>query len=450
MKEVQQFLIKELRGANKTIVVGASHGPDSMAIIHLLSILKDKLNMKIICAHVDHNVRKESVDEANELENFCKKNDIIFEKMTIDKITDTNFENEARIKRYAFFEEVINKYKASYLITAHHGDDLIETIMMRLVRGSSFKGYAGFSRVTDRGTYKMLRPLINVTKEDILEYNLKYNINFSIDPSNESDKYTRNRYRKYILPFLKREDPCVHDKFLKFSQLILENDAYIDMQMKKVIKDVYFQEVLHLDKLAKLDKVIQDRIINHIISIIYQDDLILIGDAHKDLVNKLIASSKPNSYIYLPNDIKVIKSYNELKFEKKDNQVIDYKIKFDRMVNLPNGRQLKIVDDSNDKSNYICRLNSDDVALPLYVRNKRHGDRIEVKGMTGHKKIKDILINEKIASSEREHWPILVDSKDRIVWLPGLKKSKYDKSKNESYDIIIKYHWNGGNYENKK
>jgi tRNA(Ile)-lysidine synthase len=78
--------------------------------------------------------------------------------------------------------------------------------------------------------------------------------------------------------------------------------------------------------------------------------------------------------------------------------------------------------------------------MPLYVRNKQDGDKMEVKGLGGSKKIKDIFINEKIDTREREKWPILVDNCGKILWLPGLKKSKYDKSKKESYDIIVKYY----------
>jgi tRNA(Ile)-lysidine synthase len=78
--------------------------------------------------------------------------------------------------------------------------------------------------------------------------------------------------------------------------------------------------------------------------------------------------------------------------------------------------------------------------MPLYVRNKKMGDRMEIKGMLGRKKIKDIFIDEKIATNDREIWPVLVDSSEKILWLPGLKKSKYDKSKEEKYDIIIKYY----------
>jgi tRNA(Ile)-lysidine synthase len=97
------------------------------------------------------------------------------------------------------------------------------------------------------------------------------------------------------------------------------------------------------------------------------------------------------------------------------------------------------VKEEESDSNFICRINSTDISLPLYIRNKKDGDSMNIKGMNGTKKIKDIFINSKISKEERDNWPIVVDSKDNIVWLPGLKKSKYNKEKNEKYDIIIKY-----------
>jgi tRNA(Ile)-lysidine synthase len=440
MDEAYKFLFEEIKDHNKTVVAGISGGPDSMALIHLLLKLREEANIKIICAHVNHNVRQESAKEENDVAAFCKKNNIIFETMKIEEYSSDNFENEARIKRYAFFEALLQKYEASFLVTGHHGDDLIETILMRIVRGSTFKGYAGFSRIVERKTYKILRPFIGITKADIIEYNKKNNISYALDATNETDDHTRNRYRKNILPFLKKEEPNVHDKFLKFSQTILKYNDYMDKEMTKKIGDVFDGKNLNIITFTKLDKIMQERIVNYIMETIYHDDLMLISDVHTSLIIKLINSAKPNAYIYLPNNIRVIKSYHSLSFDENKAGISDYKLELTSYINLPNGRSLEIIENSDDNSNFICRLDSSELALPLYVRNKRSSDRMEIKGMLGHKKIKDIFIDEKISLSDRNVWPILVDSNDKIIWLPGLKKTKEDKSKKESYDIIIKYY----------
>ena len=124
----------------KYLLIGASAGPDSMALLHYLL---NNTNKQIICCHINHNVRKESIIEEKSLKNYCKKNQIIFESTTINEYIENNFENEARKKRYAFYEKILDKYHSHYLFLAHHGDDLIETILMKIIRGSNLEGYAG-------------------------------------------------------------------------------------------------------------------------------------------------------------------------------------------------------------------------------------------------------------------------------------------------------------------
>ena len=219
MKQALEYL-KKLLKKDDSVVVGVSTGPDSMALLYLLMEVRKKININIVCAHVNHNVRAESKDEAIFLEDYCMKNNIVFEAMKIEKYGDDNFHNEARTIRYEFFEGLVKKYSAIYLMTAHHGDDLMETILMRLVRGSTLRGYGGFDTCIDKGSYKIVRPLIYATKDEIEEFDKEKDIPYFVDSSNKKDKYTRNRFRHVVLPFLKEEDKNVHEKFIKFSKTL--------------------------------------------------------------------------------------------------------------------------------------------------------------------------------------------------------------------------------------
>lgn len=441
MEEVYNFIKNKIGlEPNDTIVVGVSGGPDSMALLYILNEFKKKLDLKIVCAHVNHNKRVESEQEKIDLENYCKANNIIFEYIKITKWGDDNFHNEARSVRYNFFEELVMNYGAKYLMTAHQGDDLIETILMRIVRGSTLKGYSGFSRIVDKGTYKIVRPLITVTKDEIMEFDKANGIKYAIDQSNNEDHYTRNRYRHTVLPFLKHEDPKVHKKFLKYSEILLEYSDYVDKEANKVFNKVFINGNLDIDKFNELDNIIQTKIIYTILEKIYGDDLLIIGAVHVELIFDLIKSNKSNSIVHLPNNVIVIKSYNELSFSFDDDESSEYEIEIDGRVNLPNGKIIEIVDECIDTSNYTIRLNSNEVKLPLYVRNRKDGDRIEVKGLNGTKKVKAIFIDEKIKISDRDSWPVVLDATDKIVWIPGLKKSKLDKKITEEYDIIMKYY----------
>ena len=441
MEEVYNFIKNKIGlEPNDTIVVGVSGGPDSMALLYILNEFKKKLDLKIVFAHVNHNKRVESEQEKIDLENYCKANNIIFEYIKITKWGDDNFQKEARSVRYNFFEELVMNYGAKYLMTAHQGDDLIETILMRIVRGSTLKGYSGFSRIVDKGTYKIVRPLITVTKDEIMEFDKANGIKYAIDQSNNEDHYTRNRYRHTVLPFLKHEDPKVHKKFLKYSEILLEYSDYVDKEANKVFNKVFINGNLDIDKFNELDNIIQTKIIYTILEKIYGDDLLIIGAVHVELIFDLIKSNKSNSIVHLPNNVIVIKSYNELSFSFDDDESSEYEIEIDDRVNLPNGKIIEIVDESIDTSNYTIRLSSNEVKLPLYVRNRKDGDRIEVKGLNGTKKVKSIFIDEKIKISDRDSWPVVLDATDKIVWIPGLKKSKLDKKITEEYDIVMKYY----------
>ena len=439
MKETIDF-INSFLNKNDVVVLGCSYGPDSMALLDVLIKIREILEITIVCAHVNHNLRKESYTEMSYLEQYCKKYDVMYESMIIEKYGDDNFHNEARVIRYNFFEELINKYEAKYLMTAHHGDDLVETILMRIVRGSTASGYSGFSSIIDKGNYKILRPLIFTTKDMILDYNKRNKVPYAIDKSNFKTKYTRNRYRKSVLPFLKKEDKNVHKKFLEYSNKLLMADNYINQQVSKYVGKVYINNELDIIEFKKLDNIIGERIIYLMLEEFYLDDLVLISDVHVKLINDLILSNKANTYIYLPNNIKMIKTYNKI-FIKKETELIDsYEIELVDYAHLPNNKNISLVLEQDRNNNNYCRLNSCDIVLPLIVRTRKSGDKMIIKNMSGSRKIKDIFIDAKIPINERDLWPIVTDSKDNIVWIPGLKKSKHDVSKSDKCDIILKYY----------
>lgn len=440
MKSVNDYLTSKL-SLNDTVVLGCSGGPDSMALFHLLLEFRKSLNINIICAHVNHKVRTESDNELVWLRKVCNKHKVIFESMIIENYGDDNFHNEARNIRYDFFDSLVKKYNAKFLLTAHHGDDLVETILMRIVRGSTINGYAGFKQEVAMDGYSIIRPLIYVTKDEILEFDKKNNIDYVIDKSNFSDKYTRNRYRKVVLPFLKKEDKSVHLKFLKYSKILSEYEDYVNRVANRSLNSITsYSNHIDIEKFKQLDEVIQNKIINNLLEKYYQDDLMLISDIHTTLIRNLIYSNRSNSVVYLPNSLLAVKSYDKFYFDRLTEQIDSYEIEISDVVNLPNGKNIKILDKTDLNNNNYCRLNESDIVLPLRVRTRKNGDRMKVKGLNGSKKVKDIFIDSKVPVNKRDLWPVVVDSKDNIVWIPGLKKSKFDVSKNKKCDIILKYY----------
>lgn len=417
----------------KTIVIGVSAGPDSMALLHYL---ENNTNYQLICAHINHNVRPESKAEETYLKTYCQEHNIIFESFTINEYNETNFENEARKKRYDFYHKILAKYNTNYLLLAHHGDDLIETVLMKIARGSNLEGYAGIKKVSKIDNIYIIRPLLDYTKNDLLQYNKDNNIKYFIDKSNDSDLYTRNRYRKYVLPFLKKEDNNIHKKFIKYSKTLLEYDNYIKKETIKITNNIYIDNCLNLDEFNILDKFMQKNILYYILNNIYDNNSNIVKEKHiYNIIN--ICKNNKNAKLNLPHNIIVVKEYNCLKFNlNKPNE--NYKIKFNQHFEK-NNHIIKKINTTTDNGNNICKLNSNNIKLPLYIRNIQNGDKIIVLGMNKHKKVNDILMENKIPPSQRKQYPIVVDDNDNVLWVPNLKKSNFNTKNNEFYDIILEY-----------
>ena len=438
MKEVMNFIRNLNIKSDESIVVAVSGGPDSMALLDLLIKIRNEVKYNIVCAHVNHNVREESKDELEFVKEYCEDNNVIFESLVVDKWQNDNFHALARKVRYEFFESLLEKYSSKYLFLAHHGDDLIETILMRLTRGSSFAGYHAFLEIESRKTYSIIRPLLNLSKQEIEDYDKSNNINYVIDKSNFKDKYTRNRYRKYVLPFLKQENSNVIEKFKEFSETIYDYEEYIMKEVLDSYDKIVINNIIDLDNLKECDKIIQIKILEKWLFCSLKDNIKYINKNHINEIFKIITSNKPNIILNFPNKIYIIKNYNKLMISHNFFTNTSYDYILDGDVLLPNGYKITTVENSSKNSNYVCYLNSEEISLPIHIRTRIPGDTMEVKGMVGKKKVKSIFIDEKISMFERNLWPIVTDNNGQILWIPGIKKSKLDKNK-EKYDIILRY-----------
>ena len=432
MKKVIDFL-KENLDKNASIVVACSGGPDSMCLLDLVTKLKDELNLNIIVAHVNHKLRSESEEEAKMVENYAKENNITFELLEITDYINGNFtEEDARKRRYNFFNEIIKKYQASALLTAHHGDDLIETILMRLTRGSNLSGYIGIKEISQNENYKTLRPLLSVTKDEIINYLKENNVPYRLDKTNEEIKHTRNRYRHIVLPFLKKENPKVHEKYLKFSKELIEYDNFVNTYIKdnKFIVD----NSIVINKISSEIDFIKRKCLGLLVKDIQRKDYFDVSDEQMNNLMKLYNQS--NKTIDLNNNYMGVNSYGKIYIKKKENKVLneivlDKDIKLEDYIFYYNSQD-------GDNSNSCIYLNTSEITLPLKIRGVLPGDKMKIKNLNGSKKISDIFIDSKVPKDKRSTYPILVDSKNTVLWVPNLKKSQFSKDKSQKYDIIIR------------
>jgi tRNA(Ile)-lysidine synthase len=310
---------------------------------------------------------------------------------------------------------------------------------MRISRGSNLKGYSGFQVETQKEGYKIIKPLIFTSKDEINEYNKNNKIPSVNDQTNDEDNYTRNRYRHSILPFLKKENNNVHLKYLKFSKELTKYYNFVSRIVEDEINKRYHKKTLDISEFTRLDELIQTKIIEYVLDDNYIDNLYLVSDKHVNFILNIINNPKPNIELNLPDNLRITKSYNKLRITRTKKGNNEYNILLNENIELPNGHSVEFLDSTDKNSNYYLKLNSKEIKLPLYIRTRKTGDKMVIKNMKNAKKIKDIFIDCKLPKEDRDTQPIVVDSNGEILWIPGLKKSKFDKANNEIYDIILKY-----------
>ncbi|MCM3006925.1 tRNA lysidine(34) synthetase TilS [Priestia koreensis] len=456
--KVQQFIKKHtLFSPNSTVIVGVSGGPDSLALLHFLNEESERRGLTLIAAHVDHMFRgKESEDDLKFVEAFCRSIDIRCESIQIDvtayqqkkKLTS---QVAARECRYNFFADMMEKYNADTLALAHHGDDQVETILMKLTRGSTMNGYAGIQAKRPFHRGEIVRPLLSVTKQDLIKYCENVGLEPRLDPSNEKTTYTRNRFRHYILPHLKAENPEVHERFQAFSENLSEDQKYLEeltvAEMNTVMKKKGDQGILiDIEEFQKKRKPLQRRGIQLILNYLYTEIPPTLSSANVGDLLALFKSDHPSGRLHLPGGLQAIRSYNEclLTFEEKKDQSYSYHLTVPGQLTLPNGRKL-ICSIHNQhpiavKGNDIFLLDERYIGETLTIRSRNLGDKLKIKGMKGTKKVKDIFIDAKVPLSERSVWPIVEDRDGTILWIPGLKKSSYELNTYQQQKYVILYY----------
>ncbi|MFD3448323.1 tRNA lysidine(34) synthetase TilS [Microbacteriaceae bacterium 4G12] len=460
VQKVDSFVAQyNLLRSHTTVVIAVSGGSDSLALLHYFLERKKQDALQLIVAHVDHMFRgEESKQDLIYVKQLCEQLDVICEAKQID-VTAYQKEHQlsaqvaARECRYAYLKTIMKKYGADYLALGHHGDDQIETILMRLVRGSTPKGYAGILAKRSFGQGEMIRPLLAVTKEEIESYCERKKIIPRIDPTNKKETYTRNRFRKHVLPCLKKENPHVHERFQAFSRFIQEDEDYLQelafQKMNKVIKKQDKNNIsMSIPAFQSLPMPLQRRGIQLILNYLYEYRLpSSLSSIHIEQVLAFLKRTHPSGSLDFPEGLKVIRTYEEccFGFLEDKNLPFSYTLQIPGKVILPNGDEItacisKGFPEVYNSSVFVGLY--DAFSMPLTVRSRKEGDRITIKGMNGTKKIKAIFIEEKVPKINREEWPVVCDAEGNIVWLPLLRRCASaisPKEANESSYILIHY-----------
>lgn len=202
------------------VIVATSTGVDSMVLLTLLQRLPTALKPQLIVAHVNHELRAESVAEEAYLRQFCLENDLVLQvaHWPLERHPQTGIEAAAREFRYQFFERLMTAEKAAYLVTAHHGDDQLETLMMKFIRSGELHEMRGIQSQRPFANGMLIRPLLPFAKQDLRDFALANNITSFEDQTNYETTVLRNRVRHTLVPFLKQENGQILQNANRFSQ----------------------------------------------------------------------------------------------------------------------------------------------------------------------------------------------------------------------------------------
>jgi tRNA(Ile)-lysidine synthase len=412
------------------VLIGLSGGADSVCLTLVLHRLMKQNERLLNAVYVDHGLRPEEVRAEIEFcRNLCKKLGIGFVTRSVDarKVAEQeklNLQESARELRYSIFEEVSDELDATRIAVGHTADDQAETVLMRLVRGAGRRGLSGIPYV--RG--KIIRPLLDIRREDIEKYLLERQFKFVTDASNLKAEYLRNRLRQEVIPILKKDNPSVTESINRTADILREEERYLETATTKTMMRLISRKTdksieLFLIPLMNIHRAILRRILKRALGEIGADRGIEL--THIDELIHLIKDNRSGDMINLPKEIRAVKSYSTLLLTKEVFTGLQTRY-IDVPGETPFGEKgLSIISELSDKSVEITDRNTavfdfERLVLPLQLRQRRKGDFFYPAGFGRRKKLQDFFVDEKVPREKRDSVPLIVSGED-IVWVAGYR-----------------------------
>ncbi len=405
------------------IILSVSGGVDSTVLLYLLK----ELNADLVIVHFNHQQRPESALEAEYVKTLSEKFGFPFEYFELD--IKENFHNEAHNQRRFHLINVAKKYETDVIITAHHLDDLLETILMRLSRGSNLLGYSGFVGSYYKDGIYFLKPLIEVSKKEILAYAKEHDIKYFVDASNKSDTYTRNRYRNEIVPLLLKENESLLEKTLQYNKTLSEAFFQIRKTSTTFLNN---NESFIISEFLKLDNAIKKDVVAYLLE---NKNIPFTYNKIEEIIS-FLETGGPNSYYDVGKNYIFKKVYKKVFLElKKETKKVYQELNLNTFNVLNDNTVILFSHDLEDLNNYQVILCYNKLALPLFVRNRKPKDVLYFP--YGHKKVKDFYIDKKVPKQIRDSDLLIVDSNNQVLAILG---KYYNENPNNLDKILLKFY----------
>ncbi|MBI5491334.1 MAG: tRNA lysidine(34) synthetase TilS [Deltaproteobacteria bacterium] len=422
------------------VVAAISGGADSMVMLHLLNGLRKDLAIEVVVAHLNHNLRgRESLRDFDFVKAAAGRLGMRFAGRTLKKgalkAGRISLQEAAREKRQRFLLSIAKKYGAKRIALGHTANDQAETILMRLIKGSSLSGLKGISPKRDA----FIRPLMGITRAEVEAFAKKNGIKYVVDSSNLTTKYLRNDVRLKLVPYLKRRyNPNIIETLSRTAAVLREEDDFIGSEAEKAYSRAILSReegvvTLSREVLSRLHKAVLARVLLKATGSLAANPEAYGG--HFKSFSDIVNGKDPSASLKLPGRLRVIREYGKVIITTgKEDAKKPFKavmLKAPGVTRINGGyfiaEVIETVPETLEKGERVAYFDAAVLGLPLRVRPFMPGDRIAPFGMKGHKKVKDLFIDKKVPLRERGSIPLVTSDKD-VLWIAGVRRSDLFKA----------------------
>ena len=390
LNKLQAFIQRyQMLQPGDQVTCAVSGGADSIALLFAMFLLSEKLEIRVSAAHFNHHLRgEESNRDADFVKKFCMQYEIpLFFGDGEIVPGKKGLEAAARDARYGFLKTLPGK-----IATAHTADDNAETVLMHMVRGTGLKGLGAISPVNGQ----LIRPMLNVTRQDVMAFIDEYHLQYVQDSSNDTDVFLRNRLRHHVMPLLKQENPRVVEN-LSSMALRLRDDEQVLMSM------VQSAQMTDVETLRMMPVALRSRVLSKFLE---ECGVREPESEHIVLVEKLVFSDKPSGKVDLPGNITISRNYQKLERYTQTCALEAVKLTCPGKITLAEqgvvvtAKPADTLIDTRDC--FVVKANGS-----MYVRSRLAGDTMRCSG--GTKQLKKLFIDRKIPAAERMLIPVVAD-----------------------------------------
>lgn len=445
------------------LVLAVSGGPDSLAMLYALYRLRDELDLTLHVAHLDHRLRGEdSTADADFVVQTCAKLGV---DCTVEAADVPAFQTEhqmsleeaAREVRYRFLACVTERVEADAVALGHTSDDQVETVLMNIIRGSGLRGLRGMLPTSRRGIGGndtiLFRPLLNLSKQDTIAYCEALDLNPRFDKSNRSIEMTRNRIRLELLPLLRELNPAFGDAVLRLSTnadaaLAVVNNA-VDAAWSQVIASEGSAIRIDREKFRALDEPVRTHLIFRALSQV-KGGAQGIERVHIEDATQAVLGT-PGTQLHLPDRLRLDVEQQEAVIHMGGDSLVassfsasplavpgvttigEWRIITER-IEMPSENRPRDVGGQSPKG-FTERLGCAVDTSSIQVRTRLPGDRFQPLGMSGTKKLKEFMIDEKMPNSQRDSVLLIVTSQG-IAWVVGYRIAEWAKVEDDDSECL--------------